>query len=115
MFNAHGEPVGAQITNYLLEKSRVVGQVENERNFHIFYQFTKAASGDQRGACVLEAIGLVLTTNTEQFGLQGPESYAYTSMSNCLEVQGINDTEDFSATLVSMQLPPTAFLVHPFV
>lgn len=88
MFNAHGEPVGAQITNYLLEKSRVVGQVENERNFHIFYQFTKAASGDQR----------------EQFGLQGPESYAYTSMSNCLEVQGINDTEDFSATLKAMQV-----------
>lgn len=49
MFNAHGEPVGAQITNYLLEKGRVVGQIENERDFHIFYQFTKAASEDQRG------------------------------------------------------------------
>lgn len=51
MFNDRGEPIGAQITNYLLEKSRVVGQIENERNFHIFYQFTKAASDDQRGAC----------------------------------------------------------------
>lgn len=49
MFNTHGEPVGAQITNYLLEKGRVVGQIENERNFHIFYQFTKGATDEQRG------------------------------------------------------------------
>lgn len=49
MFNDHGEPIGAKITNYLLEKGRVVGQVENERDFHVFYQFTKAASDGQRG------------------------------------------------------------------
>ena len=48
-FNAQGEPVGANITNYLLEKTRVVGQIMNERNFHIFYQFTKAASANHRG------------------------------------------------------------------
>ncbi|KAK0208714.1 microfilament motor [Desarmillaria ectypa] len=88
MFNAHGEPIGAQITNYLLEKGRVVGQVENERNFHIFYQFTKAATSEQR----------------EAFGLQGPEAYAYTSLSNCLEVQDINDAHDYSETIKAMDV-----------
>ncbi|PBL00633.1 hypothetical protein ARMGADRAFT_1042871 [Armillaria gallica] len=88
MFNAHGEPIGAQITNYLLEKGRVVGQVENERNFHIFYQFTKAATDEQR----------------EAFGLQGPEAYAYTSLSNCLEVQDINDAHDYSETIKAMDI-----------
>lgn len=88
MFNERGEPVGAQITNYLLEKGRVVGQVDGERDFHIFYQFTKAASDDQR----------------ELFGLQGPESYAYISRSNCLSVPGINDIDDFQETLKAMQI-----------
>jgi myosin I len=34
------------------------------------------------------------------FGLQGPEAYNYTSMSNCLDVQGINDVEDYRETIV---------------
>ncbi|KAF7302719.1 Microfilament motor [Mycena chlorophos] len=88
MFNAHGEPVGAQITNYLLEKGRVVGQIENERDFHIFYQFTKGASDEQR----------------EMFGLQGPEAYVYTSASNCLDVSDIDDVEDFQGTIKAMQV-----------
>lgn len=59
-FNAQGEPVGANITNYLLEKSRVVGQISNERNFHIFYQFTKAASSNHRGKLYNPLIYMIL-------------------------------------------------------
>ncbi|KAG8733405.1 class II myosin [Ceratobasidium sp. 423] len=88
MFNSNAEPIGAQITNYLLEKGRVVGQINKERDFHIFYQFTKGASDEQR----------------EAFGLQGPEAYSYTSRSNCLDVASIDDVKDFHDTLQAMNV-----------
>ncbi|KAK1924006.1 putative microfilament motor [Papiliotrema laurentii] len=88
MFNGLGQPVGAQITNYLLEKNRVVGQIRDERDFHIFYQFTKGASPEQK----------------EAFGLQGPEAYSYTSRSGCLDVRSINDVSDFNETLRAMNV-----------
>ncbi|EMT64439.1 Myosin-1 [Fusarium odoratissimum] len=87
-FNAQGEPVGADITNYLLEKSRVVGQITNERNFHIFYQFAKGASQQYR----------------ETFGVQKPETYVYTSRSKCLDVDGIDDLAEFQDTLNAMKV-----------
>ncbi|KAG9233170.1 P-loop containing nucleoside triphosphate hydrolase protein [Amylocarpus encephaloides] len=87
-FNAQGEPVGADITNYLLEKSRVVGQILNERNFHIFYQFTKGASSTYRA----------------NLGVQKPETYLYTSKSKCLEVDGIDDLAEYQDTLNAMKV-----------
>lgn len=86
LFNKQGEPTGANITNYLLEKGRVVGQIRNERNFHIFYQFTKGAPQNYR----------------ELFGVQGPETYLYTSASKCTTVDSIDDLKDFAETLKAM-------------
>ncbi|GAM33778.1 microfilament motor [Talaromyces pinophilus] len=87
-FNAQGEPIGANITNYLLEKTRVVGQITNERNFHIFYQLTKAAPQEYR----------------DNFGIQQPQSYLYTSRSKCFDVQGIDDVSDFAEVLEAMRI-----------
>lgn len=69
-------------------QNRVTGQIDNERNFHIFYQLTKGASAAQR----------------EAYGLQGPETYAYTSRSNCLDVPGIDDKVDWKETLQAMKV-----------
>ncbi|GMG40690.1 unnamed protein product [Ambrosiozyma monospora] len=86
-FNKSFEPVSANITNYLLEKQRVVGQIRNERNFHIFYQFAKGASENYR----------------QIFGVQMPEQYIYTSASGCTSVDSIDDVKDYQDTLTAMK------------
>jgi myosin-1 len=87
-FNNSNQPVGAHITNYLLEKQRIVSQITNERNFHIFYQFTKSCPPEYQ----------------KSFGIQGPETYIYTSAAKCINVDGIDDRKDFQDTLSAMQV-----------
>lgn len=83
-FDRFGSPQGGVITNYLLEKSRIVRPGEGERNFHIFYQLLES-----------KHVGnLQLTPN--------PSAYDYLSKSNCTTVQGINDREEFDITLNAM-------------
>jgi myosin heavy subunit len=68
--------IGANITQYLLEKSRVVSQAEDERNYHIFYQM-----------CADETMGLGL-----------PENYVYLNQSGCTLIEGVDDFADFQET-----------------
>eukprot|EP01100_Stratorugosa_tubuloviscum_P012323 TRINITY_DN580_c0_g2_i1.p1 TRINITY_DN580_c0_g2~~TRINITY_DN580_c0_g2_i1.p1 ORF type:complete len:1264 (+),score=732.79 TRINITY_DN580_c0_g2_i1:136-3927(+) len=79
-FDTSGNPDGGCITNYLLEKSRIVFQAEGERNFHIFYQFCKAASQKEK----------------EEFGLSGPEGFYYISQGNCMDVDTVDDYQEWA-------------------
>ncbi|KAH8043986.1 hypothetical protein JL720_17244 [Aureococcus anophagefferens] len=66
---------GAKVTNYLLEKSRVKGQSDDERNYHAFYQLCAAPVG------------------ARDYGVGDAGSYGY--LRKCLEVRGIDDGADF--------------------
>ncbi|VDP63314.1 unnamed protein product [Schistosoma curassoni] len=48
IFFAKSIIIGAKITNFLLEKSRIVGQSEKERNYHVFYELLSSLDNESK-------------------------------------------------------------------
>ncbi|XP_074622793.1 unconventional myosin-Ib-like isoform X2 [Acropora palmata] len=88
-FDFKGDPVGGVITKYLLEKSRVVHQVQGERNFHIFYHLLSGASDDLLAKLHLK---------------RDCDIYYYLNQSECSEVSTIDDKKDFIVVEKAMDI-----------
>ncbi|XP_014395191.1 PREDICTED: unconventional myosin-Vb isoform X3 [Myotis brandtii] len=74
--------IGANMRTYLLEKSRVVFQADDERNYHIFYQLCAAAS----------------LPELKELALTCAEDFFYTSQGGDTSIEGVDDAEDFEKT-----------------
>ncbi|XP_074199790.1 myosin XVB isoform X3 [Camelus bactrianus] len=83
----HGVVLGASVSHYLLETSRVVFQAQAERSFHVFYELLAGLDPMER----------------EQLSLQGPETYYYLNQGRACRLQGKEDAQDFPGLLKALQ------------
>uniref|UniRef100_A0A8B9E8I2 Myosin VC n=1 Tax=Anser cygnoides TaxID=8845 RepID=A0A8B9E8I2_ANSCY len=74
--------IGANMRTYLLEKSRVVFQSENERNYHIFYQLCASA----------------MQPEFQHLKLGSAEKFNYTRMGGNTVIEGVDDRANMVET-----------------
>ena len=78
-FDKHGCIEGAKISDYLLEKSRIVFHADEERNYHVFYEMVFGLSQEQ-----LDKLGLLTS-----------DKYFYLNQGRSIQFEGKDDRQDF--------------------
>jgi len=80
--------IGASMRTYLLEKSRVVFQASEERNYHIFYQMCAARD----------------RAELSELSLAHQDDFVYTSQGNNPYIDNVDDVKEFGKTHESLRL-----------
>ncbi|CAI9727339.1 myosin-VIIa-like isoform X1 [Octopus vulgaris] len=87
-FNSTGSIEGARIDQYLLEKSRIVNQAPDERNYHIFY-------------CMLAGMS---SAEKAQFELTDAKNYYYLTQGKSLVCEGRDDAKEYANIRSAMKV-----------
>ncbi|KAL6210845.1 hypothetical protein ACLB2K_016077 [Fragaria x ananassa] len=86
-FDQSGRISGAAIRTYLLERSRVCQVSNPERNYHCFYMLCAAPPED-----------------VQKYKLGHPRTFHYLNQSDCYELDGVDDSEEYKATRKAMDI-----------
>ncbi|XP_061856436.1 unconventional myosin-IXa isoform X3 [Colius striatus] len=97
---------GAYVEKYLLEKSRLVYQEQNERNYHVFYYLLAGASEEERSAFHLKQPEEYhyLNQMTKKPLRQSWDDYCYDSEPDCFSVEGEDLKHDFERLQLAMEM-----------
>ncbi|KAH9513297.1 Unconventional myosin-IXa [Bulinus truncatus] len=87
-YKQNGMVHGAIVEKYLLEKSRIVFQARDERNYHVFYYLLAGADEKEK----------------ESLHLLKADQYNYLSQSTCYKVEGVDEEHEFSRLKQSMEM-----------
>ena len=87
-FNDKGTIEGARIEQYLLEKSRIVNQAHDERNYHIFYCMLAGLSDEER----------------QKLDVRDATHYYYLTQGGEIYCEGRNDRKEFADIRSAMKV-----------
>ncbi|KYN03126.1 Myosin-IXa [Cyphomyrmex costatus] len=87
-YKENGMVHGAVVQKYLLEKSRIVSQGRNERNYHVFYYLLAGANEQEKQLLHLESC----------------DRYNYLNKSGCYGLENIDERHEFSRLKQSMEM-----------